>query len=77
MKDVRKFLVETRNSDGYWCFSTSQEVYDFMKKNNVTRFTWSKKDALGDVKVRVPAWAEGRADYIAAKTAACAKYGSN
>lgn len=75
MKDVRKFLVETRNGDGYWCFSTSQEVYDFMKKNNVTRFTWGKKDMLGDVKVRVPAWAEGRAEFAKSKAEFCEKYG--
>ena len=75
MKNVRNYLVETRRGDGRVMMKDVESVYAYMKKNGVTRWSWSKPDQLGDVVVKVPAWAKARAEYSKLKAEFCEKNG--
>ena len=75
MKNVRNYLVETRRGDGRVMMKDVESVYAYMKKNGVSRWSWGKPDQLGDVVVKVPAWAKARAEYSKLKAEFCEKNG--
>ena len=74
MKPVRFFRVETRRGDGYVQFDTFAEVAKYVPQE--LDFVCSAPDAIGDVIVTVPAWAEARAEYSKLKAEFCEKFGS-
>ena len=74
MKPVRFYRVETRRGDGHVQLNTLAEVAKYVPQE--LEFVCSAPDAIGDVIVTVPAWAEARAEYSKLKAEFCEKFGS-
>ena len=70
---VRNYLVESQTDSHIVC----KTIADVKQLLNGKCYSLSAPNQLGDVYVSVPLWREAREKYIAAKTAHCAKYGSN
>lgn len=70
---VRNYLVESKTDSHIVC----KTIADVEQLLDGICYKLSPPNQLGDVYVSVPLWQPAREKYIAAKTAHCAKYGSN
>jgi hypothetical protein len=67
------YTTEIPNSDAHRIFKTLTEVGEFFAEHGIMACQTLKVNGI----ITVPAWAEGRKAYIAAKIQHCNRYGSN
>ena len=66
MKDVRFYQVQTQN-EGHYQFKTLAEVSRHMRKQRIELCELGEQDAIGDLEIVVPQYAEAREKYLQAK----------
>lgn len=76
MTEKTTYYVET-TTDAYRIFRSLEAAHDFLYENDVdpSDTHWEDYNRAGDVLIRVPAFAEAKEKYTAAKAAWCAQYG--
>lgn len=73
---MNKFYVETK-TDALRIFRSEEAAAEFLYENDVdpSDTHWEDYNQDGDTLIRVPAFADEAAKYIAAKAAWCDRYG--
>ncbi len=66
MKDVRFYQVQTQN-EGHYEFKTLAEVSRHMREQRIELCEFGEQDAIGDIEIIVPQYAEAREKYCQAK----------
>jgi hypothetical protein len=72
-KEIRKYLVEIENSDGYIEMTEFDDVIDHFTGKSVD-IVFHEPNKLRDVYVTVPVWEEGRRRYSQAKLDSCVRH---
>jgi len=66
MKDVRFYQVQTQN-EGHYQIKTLEGVSRHMKEQDIDLCEFGDQDAMGDIEVIIPQYAESRERYCNAK----------